>query len=357
MKLISFYPGPSRVYSNIPEYLYEAYMNGVLSFNHRSSEFSEILKTAIDLLHEKLVIPQNYKVVFFSSATECWEVIAQSLTSKKSFHFYNGDFGEKWMRYAQKLKPEISGLAFDKEKELPINHHIDEDSELLCVTYSETSNGTQVSNELIKKLKDDNPCKLVAVDATSAMAGSKMVFENADIWYASVQKCFGLPAGMAVMVLSPEAVERSKEIGEDAHYNSLNFVIENIDNYQTPFTPNVMDIYLLKRTLEQSKGINYIYDKLLKRKEEYKTFLAEFSEFEYLIKNEAVRSDTVIAVKHHNVENVKKLALESSILLGSGYGQFKNSTFRIANFPAIKKREVEKLRTFFKTHFKQSDKV
>ena len=230
MKLISFYPGPSRVYSNIPEYLYEAYMEGVLSFNHRSPEFSEILKDAFDLLHEKLLIPEDYKIVLFSSATECWEVIAQSLTKKKSFHFYNGDFGQKWMRYSKKLKPDISGLAFDKEEELPVNYQTDKDVELLCVTYSETSNGTQVSNDLIKELKNDNPDQLIAVDATSAMAGSKLAFENADVWFASVQKCFGLPAGMAVMVLSPEAVKRSQDIDENDHYNSLNFVIENVDN-------------------------------------------------------------------------------------------------------------------------------
>lgn len=353
MKLISFYPGPSRVYSNIPEYLYEAYMEGVLSFNHRSPEFSEILKDAISLLHEKLLIPADYKIVLFSSATECWEVIAQSLTKEKSFHFYNGDFGEKWMRYAKKLKPQIAGVQFDREKELPVSHKVDKETELLCVTYSETSNGTQVSNDLILKLKNNNPDKLIAVDATSAMAGSKLVFENADIWYASVQKCFGLPAGMAVMVLSPKAIKRSEEIGENGHYNSLNFVIENIDKYQTPFTPNVMDIYLLKRTLEHSKGIDYIYEKLQKRRKEYQAFLDEFTDFEYLIKNKSVRSDTVLAIKHPNVEKVKKLARESSILLGVGYGDLKSSTFRIANFPAIKKREVEKLRTFFKTHFKR----
>ncbi|MGB3465460.1 MAG: aminotransferase class V-fold PLP-dependent enzyme, partial [Cyclobacteriaceae bacterium] len=195
MKLISFYPGPSRVYSNIPEYLYEAYMEGVLSFNHRSTEFSEILKRTIELLHEKLLIPDDYRIVMFSSATECWEVIAQSLTAHKSFHFYNGDFGEKWMKYARKLRPAIEGVAFDREEELPTTHPVPDDAEVLCVTYSETSNGTQVHNGLIRQLKQEHPDKLIAVDATSAMAGSKLQFDAADIWYASVQKCFGLPAG------------------------------------------------------------------------------------------------------------------------------------------------------------------
>ncbi|MGB3464465.1 MAG: alanine--glyoxylate aminotransferase family protein, partial [Cyclobacteriaceae bacterium] len=137
----------------------------------------------------------------------------------------------------------------------------------------------------------------------------------------------------------------------DKYYNSLNFTLDNFERNQTPFTPNVLDIYLLKRTLDHSKGIDYIYDKLQKRKREYESFLGDFSDFNFLIDNKQVRSDTVFAIKHDNVEEVRRLARESSILLGSGYGELKNTTFRIANFPAIKKREVEKLRTFFKTHF------
>ena len=352
MKLISFYPGPSRVYSNIPEYLYEAYMEGVLSYNHRSEEFSAILGETIKLLHEKLNIPKDYKVVFLSSATECWEVIAQSLTMKRSFHFYNGAFGEKWMRYAKKLKPKVTGLAFDLEKELPVDHKLDSDTEIICVTSSETSNGTMVRDTLIAQLKANNPKSLVAVDATSSMAGINHDFSCADIWYASVQKCFGLPAGMAVMILSPAAVERSKSIGEEAHYNSLNFVLGHFDNLQTPFTPNVMDIYLLKRTLEHSKGAEYIYEKLLKRRKEFESFIEGYDEFQFLINNERVRSDTVFAVSHKDPAKVRKLAFGSSILLGAGYADLKKTTFRVANFPAIKKREVEKLRTFFKTHFR-----
>ncbi|MEL7148430.1 MAG: aminotransferase class V-fold PLP-dependent enzyme [Bacteroidota bacterium] len=351
MKLISFYPGPSRVYSNIPEYLYEAYMDGVLSFNHRSDEFSAIMSDVIGLLHEKLLVPKDYKVVFLSSATECWEVIAQSLTEKKSFHFYNGAFGEKWMRYAKKLRPKVSGKEFDREKELPSDHKIDTDVEVICITSSETSNGTMVRDSLIAQVKANNPKCLVAVDATSSMAGVDHDFTCADIWYASVQKCFGLPAGMAVMILSPAAVERSAEIGEDSHYNSLNFVLGHFDNHQTPFTPNVMDIYLLKRTLEHSKGAAYVYEKLLKRRKEFEQFIEAYDDFRFLIKNDRVRSDTVFAIKHKEPAKVQKLALGSSIMLGSGYAELKKSTFRVANFPAIKKREVDKLRTFFKTHF------
>ncbi len=351
MKLISFYPGPSRVYSGVTEYLYEAYMEGVLSFNHRSPQFMELLENTLALLKEKLDIPQDYEIVFTSSATECWEIIAQSLTKEKSFHFYNGAFGEKWMNYAEKIKSGVSGIEFNIEEELPVDTSIPEGTEIICLTQNETGNGTQVSNELIKNLKEKNPDQLLAVDATSSMAGLYLDFQNADIWFASVQKCFGLPAGMGVMILSPRAVKYADEIGENDHYNSLTFILENFRKHQTPYTPNVMDIYLLYRTLDVSQGIRHLDEKLKIRRTEYEKLFEDHEDFNFLVKNPAVRSDTVLAMTHPNVEEVKSKALDSSILLGSGYGEWKKDSFRIANFPAIKKREIVKLKNFLSAHY------
>ncbi len=353
MKTVSFYPGPSRVYSKVTEYLYEAYMEGVLSWNHRSKEFSNMLETTLELMREKLHIPEDYEIVFCSSATECWEIIAQSLTIKKSHHLYNGAFGEKWMKYTQKLLPATTGTAFGINDVLTTDIVIDQDAEIIAITQNETSNGTQVSCELIETFKNAHEDKLIAVDATSSMAGIKLNFEVADVWFASVQKCFGLPAGMAVMLLSPKAVKVAEEIDESAHYNSLNFILENFRKYQTPYTPNVMDIYLLMRTMKNSKGIDHIASKLTGRLKEYEQFFESFEAFDFLVSNKQVRSTTVLTLTYNNVEKLKEEAMESGILLGNGYGDWKDNTFRIANFPAIKKRAVKKLKNFWRSNFDQ----
>jgi len=44
---------------------------------------------------------------------------------------------------------------------------------------------------------------------------------------------------------------------------------------------------------------------------------------------------------------IKKKANVAGFLLGEGYGSLKNETFRIANFPALKKNEIKMLQTFF----------
>ena len=344
--MITFYPGPSRVYDEIPKYVKTAHRKGIMSMNHRSDEFMAMCEKTVGFLREKLSIPKNYKVYFLTSATECWEVIAQSLIVNSSHHIYNGAFGEKWFDYTQKLVTSATSHTFDREEELsPLKYPGD----LICLTQNETSNGTQISNKIISGLRSINPDHLIAVDATSSMAGISLDFSAADIWFASVQKCFGMPAGLSIMICSPKAIERMKSKGEKDHYNSMTLLDSMIDKWQTPCTPNVLGIYLLMRVMKDADHIRETEEKLQHRFQQWTKFLDVSKSFRHLVKNEAVRSATVLAIamkEGFDMQKLKTKARQSGFLLGEGYGDLKKNTFRIANFPAIRRKEIQKLMQF-----------
>ena len=86
--MTNFNVGPSTVYPQLADYLKDAYNDGVLSMPHRGTAFVEMMRNTVALLKEKLNIPEDYTILFTSSATECWEIIAQSLTVQKSYHLY-----------------------------------------------------------------------------------------------------------------------------------------------------------------------------------------------------------------------------------------------------------------------------
>ncbi len=351
--MISFYPGPSRVHDEIPTYVKDAYREGIMSINHRSDEFMAISKKTISLLCQKLNIPKTYSVFFTSSATECWEIIAQSIIKERSYHFYNGAFGEKWFEYTKRLRLSAEGIVFPMgEKMDPKKLGVLKKNSVLCVTQNETSNGTQVDIKIIRSLKRNNPTSIVAVDATSSMAGISLDFRAADIWYASVQKCFGLPAGLGLLVCSPKAMQHAMGIGERKHYNSLTFMAEMMAKWQTPFTPNVIGIYLLMRVLERSKPILAVHKKVVDRYKGWIAFLSQRKNITHLITNEAVQSYTVIPVSAPAdiTQIIKSEAKKKGMLLGEGYGDWKPNTFRIANFPALKKKELKKLMRFLKQY-------
>jgi phosphoserine aminotransferase len=350
MNMTSFYPGPSQVYDKVPQYVKEAYQKGILSLNHRSDEFMSLYKKTDSLLKDKLNIPDNYGVFFTSSATECWEILAQSLVRKQSLHIYNGAFGEKWFDYTKRLNPDTTAFIFDQESELNPKDISFSESELICITQNETSNGTQISDALIASIQKKNPNALIAVDATSSMAGIELDFNHADIWFASVQKCFGLPAGLAIMVCSPKAIQRIKSIGENKHYNSLAFINEMREKWQTSYTPNVLGIYLLMRVLKDSNKIRSVHKQIVARSKAWQDFFKNGKNLRLYIPNQKVRSDTVITITGNPVllNKVKSKSKKKGLVLGEGYGKLKSETFRIANFPALKNKEIKRLKEFLK---------
>lgn len=330
--MLNFYPGPSKVYPEVRQYLLDAYDEGILHAPHRSEQFVQMSRAVVGSIKRKLNIPQDYYIFFASSATECWEILIQSLTRHKSSHIYNGSFGEKWFQYAQKLRPASEGIAFGLNDPMPVSElAISPDTELICFTQNETSNGTQVTPTTILNLHNRFRDTLIAVDATSSMAGLNLKLIKADIWFASVQKCFGLPAGLAVMACSPRAIFRAKKMAERSHYNSLVPMYEKMLNYQTTHTPNVLNIYLLKRVLEDRPFIKGIEQDLTDRAQELYAFFEQFSDFQMLVENDEVRSKTVLALQASEklVEDVKKRALHHNMRLGNGYGLWARNTFRI----------------------------
>jgi phosphoserine aminotransferase len=351
--MISFYPGPSRVHDDIPKYVKQAFKKGILSINHRSDDFMAMSEKTSQLLKKKLDVPEDYSILYTSSATECWEILAQSLVSKRSFHIFNGAFGQKWYDYTKRLAPTAKSYPFQPEELInPKKMKFDSDGGLICLTQNETSNGTQVSNETISLLQKNNPEHLIAVDATSSMAGITLDFKSADIWFASVQKCFGLPAGLGVMLCSPKAIARAQQLNERNHYNSLVFMYEMSEKLQTSYTPNVLDIYLLMRVMEDSEHISKTHKKLVNRYYDWIHFFDTNNDLRPLIGNKDARSFTVIPVTANEdvIKQVKIKAKKEGILLGEGYGDLKSTTFRIANFPAIKKSEIKTLMKFLTSY-------
>lgn len=344
--MLTFAPGPSKVYDALPTYLQDACNAGVLSANHRSTVFMQLYQETEQLMREKLHMPDDYKLLFTSSSTENWEIITQSIVQKASFHIYSGSFGKKWIGFAKHLNPATDGLKIDANEEINVaDLEISEDFDVIALTQNETANATQVSMATIEAIKEKYPEKMIAIDTTSSMGGIELDFSLADIWYASVQKCFGLPAGLGILILSPQAIAKCENKGENGLYNSLSFILENAAYYQTHYTPNVLGIYLLNRVLKDLVEIQHIDANLRERMQKLETAVAQSTSLRMLVDNGATRSTTVLTVTGPEdlIASVKKDAEKEGMQLGSGYGPHKPTSFRIANFPAITNAEMDKL--------------
>jgi phosphoserine aminotransferase len=339
--MLTFYPGPSKVYPAVADWAAQAVREGIVSLNHRSTGFMAIVAETIRLLHDRLALPPDYHVALVGSATECWEIVAQSLTGTGSLHPTPGSFAEKWRDYAHRINP--AGPEPD----------------VLAVVQNETSNGTQLTMAELAAYRQSFG-GLLAVDAVSSMAGVAFNWLLGDVWFASVQKCFGLPAGLAVLIYSPNALLRAERLNDRSRYNSLLFLHENFEKNQTPYTPNGLGIYLLMRALQTMPPIDEVDAGTKRRAADWYSFLETdlaASGLRPLIGPApgrqpglppAVRSDTVIAVEGTPdvILDLKARARLAGFILGNGYGAWKETTVRIANFPAITNEEIAQLKTF-----------
>lgn len=351
--MITFAAGPSKVYESMPDYLQDAYREGILSANHRSAAFMSLYQEVCRLFQEKLHVPESYQLLFTSSATENWEIITQSIVERASFHIYSGSFGKKWINFAQHILPESEGLKLAPDETLDVPAlEIAEKFDLIALTQNETSNATQVRRKYLEKIREKYPEKLLAIDSTSSMGGLALDFSLGDIWYASIQKCFGLPAGLGLLILSPRAIAKAEQKGESGRYNSLSFMLENARGFQTHYTPNVLGIYLLKRVLEDMPEIQHVDARLRGRMANLEQCIVDTQRLRLLVFNEETRSTTVLGVSgpEELITEVKAAAAREGMQVGSGYGPLKPTSFRIANFPAISDQELTTLMDFLKRY-------
>ncbi len=339
--MISFYPGPSKIDERLPKWLNEGLESGMLTMNHRSEAFMFQYREIVDLFQEVFDLPQDYEVYFTSSATECWEIISQSFSDKSFLHIYNGSFGEKWMKMNVALGNSARDESFGINSFPPEIKNINED--VICFTHNETSNGSKLPDEYLIKVRSDNPNKIIAVDATSSMGGVEMPWLAADIWYASVQKCFGLPAGLGIMFLHKRLLDG---IQEKPHYNHIGNLHAHYSNWQSPYTPNTANIYYLWQMLQDHRGLKLRSEKIKKRAKYLYDYFEKSRSFEVLVKDKKLRSDTVLTIKCPETDLIDLMEFMdlNDIILGKGYGPWKNETFRIANFPAIKRNDYDILK-------------
>ncbi|ABG59955.1 aminotransferase class V-fold PLP-dependent enzyme [Cytophaga hutchinsonii] len=342
--MLNFYPGPSKLHANIDLHLQQAITSGILSMNHRSMDFMQLYQQVQENFEQFYDLPKDYKVYFTSAATECWTILAQSFPNRSFLHLYNGSFGKKWMEVSKQLEVEHTSVVFDIHGELPVTEiNPDTAAEIVCTTLVETSNGTFLSKDIQAAVRETFSDALIAVDATSALAGLSVTWEHADIWFASVQKCFGLPSGLGILILSPTAQHTVEFRSKDIHYNSLKRIVENGASFQTTHTPNILGIYLLAQRLKEidvteffnrNERMNYLYN-----------HFSSHPSLQPLIIEKSVQSATVLTLKgdEEYIKQVKKSLKAQDIIIGSGYGVWKENTIRLANFPAHTDEDFKKL--------------
>ncbi|MBN1633242.1 MAG: alanine--glyoxylate aminotransferase family protein [Ignavibacteria bacterium] len=345
-----FTVGPTEIFSEVKDFYLDGLENKIFSVHHRSNEFEKIHSETVANLKILLNIPKH-EIFFFSSGTECMERIILNLIKKKSFHLINGYFGARFfnisLQYGNYPSADISvyGSSVFEEK-IEINH----DDEIICFTLNETSTGVALQINDILNIKKQFPGKIIVIDAVSAVPYYEIPFDYVDCAFFSVQKGFGMPPGLGVLIVNDKCMKKAKSVankkGQRNSAFNFNTYSLNYNRNQTSYTPNIPAICVLGKVCELmlKKGLDKIRNETEEKYALLDNFISGSNIFSHFVKRPEDRSKTTIAVntKFASSEVVKKL-YNSGFVVSSGYGEYKDSQIRIGNFPVHKISDFKNL--------------
>lgn len=351
MKNIYFTVGPSQLYPTVKKHIQTALKNEIPSLNHRGPIFKKLFKDVSGGLKNLLNIPASYQIFFVSSALESMERTIMGCVENSSFHIICGSFGKAWAKYSYELGK--NAIEEEAEKgdgiELP-SVKVPKEAEIICITQNETSTGVWFPPKDIHDLKKRYPQKLLALDLVSAVPYVNLDYKYIDVAFFSVQKGFGLPSGLGVMIVSPKALVKSQKLFKKGvsigSYHSLKSLSESAAKLETPETPNVMNIYLLDKVIKdmQRKTLQKIRSETDEKAKLMYNFFENHKKYSPYVKNPKFRSPTTLVFDVNGKSGaIRKKLAKLGFIVGAGYGFEKDNHIRIANFPSHKIQDIKKM--------------
>ncbi len=342
-----FLPGPTEVREEVLE-AQKKWMIG-----HREKDFSELYEKIIEKL-KKVLNTEREVMVFTSSATGVMEGSIRNLVEEKVLSTVCGEFSLRWADIAERCEKKVKKIEVELgkaikpemiEKELKENKY-----EAILITHNETSTGvTNPLKELCETVRRISPDTFILVDAVSSMAGIKIEIDKWDIdcIFASTQKCFALPPGLTVCVVSNKALEKSKNVkGKGFYFDFLLMKKYYEEGRYTPATPAISLLYALYYQLDRmlEEGMEKRFKRHEKMAERVRKWALERG-FE-LFPEKGYESNTVSVIKNTkniDVKNLIKELKERGFTIASGYGKLKDTTFRIGHMGDLTLEEIDEL--------------
>lgn len=355
-----FTVGPTQMHEKFRSILDDALAKDLVSVSHRSKWFVDMYFELTANTMTLFGAPSDYETVFLGSATECMERAIQNMSTRETLHFVSGSFGARCATFAEAAGRKVTVVksradgAFCTE-DIPAGIT----PEAIFFTHSETSVGNRLPRTFIESVFALYPQALTAIDVVSSAPVCDIPTERMDCTFYSVQKGFGLPAGLGVALLSPKAVTYSQSLFAAGTYNGLfhSFpsLVKQGKEGKTLETPNVLGMHLLNEVTKDflTRGVDamrkntadkaaFVYAFLDTNAEENPSGLLTPS-----ITNKDWRSETVIVantpLEHGGSGPVMARCKEAGFTIASGYHTDKDIKVRIANFPQHSKEDLEKI--------------
>ena len=308
---------------------------------HRGKEFSQLYAGIKEKLTKFFELPADYKPTVTTASGALWfDIIGRSIVKNKALICVNGAFSERFGAAIRACGKKAGYLEVEWGKVVKPDAIAEKletgEYDTVTVCHNESSTGARTPiREIGKVIRRDYPDVMLAIDSVSAMAGDKTLPSEigCDVIFASTQKCFALPPGLAVALVSDRAVERAKQVPNRGAYTDLVEIFEFEKKHQTPSTPNIPLFYALNKRMDLL--LEETYDKVYQRHKDMAEYTQQWAKKHFeMFPEHGYESITVSCVKNTSGKSVKELIeklVEKGFVIGNGYGKLAEKTFRIGH--------------------------
>jgi len=238
------------------------------TIHHRTPQYLKIQEKAIEGC-KYLFQTENPVFILSSSGTGAMEAAVSNLVSKddKIIVVNSGKFGERWLKLCKTFGGNVIeikkdwGTAVTPEE---IKETLDKNPDVKAVftTLNETSTGGKHPIKEIAAVVKETSAVLV-VDAISGLLALPLKMDEwgVDVVVTGVQKGFMMPPGIALISMSPKAMELVNKCTTPRFYFDLKAYAKNFPD--SPYTPPVNLVYQLSKAVEMLKeeGIENIWER------------------------------------------------------------------------------------------------
>lgn len=321
--------------------------------SHFSPEFIETFGNALDLLKEVFYAPRGQPFVIAGSGTLAMDVAVVNLVEPgdKALVVSGGYFGARFRDLLGHYGVQVTTLTAPIG-DVPSLEEVEEalkggGFKLVTVTHVDTSTAVRAEVEALANMARQYDT-LTVVDGVAAAAGEKLLQDEwgVDVYLTASQKAIGVPPGLALLVVSPRAMDifRSRMTPVSNYYADFANWLPIMEAYQERRasyfgTPPVNSILALEVSLRQilEEGMKSRFARHVLMGKAFRAAVEALG-LDILPQREELAADTLSAVYFPDGVDGRMLAevkRQGVIIAGGLHPEIKARYFRVGHMGSV----------------------
>lgn len=323
----------------------------------RTAEFSNLMYENEHLIKKFAKSSKESRVVFITgSGTAGMETaIINSLSKKdKALVINGGSFGERFVELLQLHEIPYTEIKLSQGKALKAEHLVNHENQgytVFLINKHETSTGVHYDMDLVSDFCKRNNLFLIADCVSSFLADPFNMNElGVDIMITGSQKALACAPGIAILALSPKALERINNTKCVCQYLDLKIALKNGERGQTPWTPAVSILRQIHARLLEIEANGGVEAEISRTAKLANYFRNKIKDLPFEIVSESLSN--AVTPLHPTTQSAYEIFLkikdEYGMWICPNGGSMKDSIFRVGHIGALSISDYDKLYEVFK---------